>query len=421
MEQPDTPARIAKTELVLFVATVVLYTALAFICHSDQLIWDEPRYLDCARELSKGHLASENNTDFINGPGYPVVLWPFVAAKVSLIWPRILNALFIAVSGVLLHRTVRHYAGMRWATAAALMVVLHPNLLRLGPYLMTEPLTLFCVCAFIWAFTSALRAPCHSWRWIAAASFAFAYLIMTRVIFGHVVLVMLIGALGAMLFFKSIRTALARTALISALTFALCIPYLAYTKANTGQNLCWSTNGGELLYWMTSHNPGENGHWFSYDDATTLPELAPNHKEFIVRVNKLTVPEREAEFAKAAREHFQSSPAAVARNWVCNVSRLFFGFPRSFRAEEVIILPIILFNAPLLFLLAAAVLVAARRPRSVPPEIAILFIFALIYFGGSTLASGLPRYFLIITPPLWLFVSTVLHRNVRVSLERMHL
>lgn len=417
MSPPDAPSSISRVEIILFIAIAALYTALALLTHSTTLIWDEARYLECAGNLSKGWLASDGNTDFVNGPGYPLVLWPFIAAGVSLLWPRILNGILIGIAAVLLYRTVRHYAGGRWALASALLVALHPNLIRLGPYIMTEPLTTFCICTLLWSFTQALRAPCRSWKWIAITSVVFGYLIMTRVIFGHVVLVMLAGALGAMIFFKSLRTVLARTALICALAFALCIPYLAYTKAHTGQTLCWSTNGGELLYWMTSHNPGENGHWFSYDDATTRPELAPNHKEFIERVNKLSVPEREAEFAKAAREHVISSPRAVLFNWACNISRLIFGLPRSFQTEDITAVPIILVNAPLVLLLALSLVFGLRRPASIPPEIIVLFCMASIYLGGSTLASSLPRYFLIITPILWLVIATTLSRNVRVDLE----
>lgn len=417
MEKTQQPGGTARTEIILFISAVVIYTGMAIALHSDTLIWDEARYIECAGNLSKGWLASENNTDFVNGPGYPAMLWPFVAAEVSLLWPRILNGLLVALAAVLLHRTVRHYAGSRWALAASLLVMLHPNLLRLGPYIMTEPLTTFWICAFLWSFTHALRAPGRATRWIVLAAFTFGCLIMTRVIFGHVVLVMLAGALVAMPFLRTLRIVLARTALIAALAFSLCIPYLAYTRAHTGHLMCWSTNGGELLYWMTSHQPGENGHWFSYDDATTLPELAPNHKAFIERVNKLSVPEREAEFSKEAREQFLSSPAAVAKNWIANISRLLFGLPRSFQPEEIVSVPIILFNTPLLFLVPTALLLALRKPRAVPPEIIILFCIALVYLGGSTLASGLPRYFLIITPMLWLFVGAVLQRTVRVELR----
>ena len=243
MNQADEAAPARRTEIILFATALLIYTGLAVLCHSDTLIWDEARYLECAGNLSKGWLASDNNTDFVNGPGYPLVLWPFVASGASLLWPRLVNGGLVALAAVLLHRSVRHYAGGRWALAASLAVMLHPNLLRLGPYFMTEPLTTFCICLFIWTFTSALRAPCRSWGWIAASAATFGYLIMTRVIFGHVVLVMLAGALLAMLVFKGLRGPLARTALVAALAFALCLPYLTYTKAHTGQTLCWSTNG----------------------------------------------------------------------------------------------------------------------------------------------------------------------------------
>lgn len=416
MQSPDNArASFIVSDTVLFGAIVLVYGALAFVCDSPTFIWDEARYVECAGHLSKGWLASDNNTDFVNGPGYPLVLWPVVASGAPLVLARLINALLIGFAAVLIRRTVIHYAGPRWGLATALIVAIHPNLVRLGPYLMTEPLTTFCIAAFAFTFSRALREPCQSIRWIAAAAVVFAYLIMTRVIFGHVVMVLFTGSLGAMLFFKTLRIPLARTALICIAAFALCIPYLAYTKKHTGQTLCWSTNGGELLYWMTSHFPGENGHWFSYDDATTLPELAPNHKEFIVRVNKLSVPEREAEFAKAAKENIRTAPLAVAKNWVCNWGRLFFGFPRSFQVEEILLVPIVVFNAPLLFLLAVAVVLAARHPCRVPVEVAILFAMALVYLGGSSLASGLPRYFLIITPLLWLFAATVFSRNVRLN------
>lgn len=418
MPEPlPTPAESLRADIALFAVVFVVYTLRLVVASPSALVWDEARYLDCAVELSKGHLASENNTDFVNGPGYPLILWPFVASGLPLFLLRLLNGVFVALAAVLLRRTIKDYAGTRWAAATVGIVALHPNLLRLGPYLMTEPLTIFCICAFLFAFTRALREPCHSWRWIAAAAFAFFYLIMTRVIFGHVVLVTLAGSLAAMVIFKSIRTALARTALIAALAFALCIPYLAYTRAHTGQSLCWSTNGGELLYWATSHHPGENGHWFSYDDATSLPELAPNHKSFIERVNKLSVPEREAEFAKAAKENIASAPGAVLYNWLCNVSRLFFGFPRSFQTEEMSTLALIAFNAPLLLLLGSALILGVMRVKSLPPEIAILFCIAAIYLGGSSVASALPRYFLVITPVLWLFTATTLAKNVVIRLR----
>jgi len=40
----------------------------------------------------------------------------------------------------------------------------------------------------------------------------------------------------------------------------------------------------------------------------------------------------------------------------------------------------------------------------------------LVYFGGSSLPSGLPRHFVVITPVFWLVVATVLKSSISVSL-----
>lgn len=416
MSSPHDPFRTTAIEKLLFVVVVLTYAALAFVCHSDQFIWDESRYVQMAKNLTQGFFVSDEDPDFISGPGYPLVLMPFVAADVSLVWARVMNGVFIALAAILLHQTLRRYTIAGWALISTLAVAFHPNLLRVGPYLMTEPLTLLCLSAFMWSFTHALRLEGRAFGWMAAAAVFYCYLTMTRVIFGHVLMVLLLGSLILMPFLRKWRQPLGRTAVISALAFALCVPYLLHTRAKTGKTLCWSTNSGELLYWMTSHNPGENGHWFSHDDATTLPELVPNHKDFMERVGRMNVIQREAEFTKAAKQHLQEAPKQFAVNWFCNIGRLFFGFPRSFQAEEISTLLIIAFNGPLLLLVLAAVITAVLRPASVPPELALLFGVALVYFGGSTLASGLPRYFLVITPLLWLFSAAVLWKNVRIRL-----
>jgi hypothetical protein len=57
-----------------------------------------------------------------------------------------------------------------------------------------------------------------------------------------------------------------------------------------------------------------------------------------------------------------------------------------------------------------------RSPRSVPPEIWFLTFLGLLYFGGSSLPSGLPRHFVVITPVFWLVVATVLKSSISVLL-----
>ena len=400
---------------ILGVGTLILYGLLSWFCHSDQLVWDEKRYLDGASRMLEGSYIKRDDPDVMNGPAYPAVLAPVVAAKASLLWARFINALFMAGATVLTYLTARHYAGRKWAVAISLVLALHPNFLRVSPYLMTEPLTVFCLAGLAWSLTSTLRRPCTPWAWMVGTSLWFTALIMTRVIFGHVVMVMLFASLGLLPFFKSWRIQLARTAVISALTLLFCLPYLSYTKSLTGQNLCWSTGGGELLYWATSHHPGENGHWFSYEDAMSLPELAPNHGEFIRSVFNMHPFERDAMFAKAAKRQLQEAPKQALINWMSNISRLLLGFPRSFRAEELGPVPILFFNVPLVLLGLLAAGIAMLRFREIPKEIVILAFLGLVYLGGSSLPSGLPRHFVVITPLFWLVVATVLSRTVKVS------
>jgi hypothetical protein len=74
------------------------------------------------------------------------------------------------------------------------------------------------------------------------------------------------------------------------------------------------------------------------------------------------------------------------------------------------------FNGPLLIMVLLAFVLAWRAPQVLPMELAILWAFAAIYFGGSTLASSLARYFLVITPLLWVAVATVLSRTMSIRL-----
>ena len=401
----------------IFLVTAVAYVAWAAVNHSTELYGDEPRYMQYAVNLTHGYYVSDDNPDFINGPGYPFVLYPFVAADVSLMWARALNACFIGLGAALLFHMVRGYAGFGWALASASWLVLHSDTWVNAKDIVTEAMTTCIIIVFSWCFCRALKAERRVWAWCVLCSLVLAWLAMTRVMFGHVITVMLLGSLGLSLFWKSLRPVLLRTAAITALAFALCLPYLAYTKAKTGSLLRWSTNSGELFYWLTTTNvPRGNGQWYTYDEGMTLPGLAPYHKEFLERVTKLPVLEREEAFREKGWENVRtSSPVRLLYNWVSNVFRLLVGYPTAFKNEGITTVLVSCFNIPLLVLVLAAVALAIRRPKRVPVELAVLFVFAAIYLGGSTLATARSRYSIVMMPVLLLTTATMLKRNVRVE------
>lgn len=401
---------------VLFFATLLIYVTATVIADRPDLIWDEARYKWYATSLTQGTYCTPEKPDVINGPGYPLVLAPLIAAEAPLIVLRGLNALFMALAALFSFRAVLPYAGQKWALGVSILTALHPSVLRVGSYLMTEPLSLACIAGFAWAFTAALRSDRWSWGPLVAAGFALGWLTLTRVFFGNVIMAAT-GFLVLMLMWKSIRARVLRALAVLALAFTMCLPWLAYTKSWTGETLCWSTVGGELLYWMTSTHEGENGHWFSPADATTKPELVAHHREIYLPYFTMPVKEREAIFKAKAMEQLRANPKGVLKNWLSNWSRMFFGFPRSFEREELIMAVLIFVNGPILLLTLIAVFIAWRKRAEMPPEIMLLALLVFIYIGGSSLACALPRYFVVIWPWLGLGIAAVLSRHLRVRLE----
>lgn len=398
----------------LVVATFLIYGVLAVVRHTTHPIWDEARYIEYAMNLNEGFYVTDQDPNFVNGPAYPIILMPFVKNVQWVVYARLLNAFFMAVSVAFVWLTVRRYAGPVWAFFGAALTGFHPTLLWVGFALMSEPMSVFGWTGFAWTFTAALRE--RRWTWTVAASLFFGWLIMTRVFFGHVLMATVFLCLGLLLI-KDWRPALLRSLVIFAGALSLCLPYLAYTHSKTGQFLCWSTNAGELLYWLTSHREGENGHWFGKADVKQLPEVAPEHKALYQEILQKPILEREEILKEHAIANFKEAPLRVGYNWLCNLTRLAFGFPRSHQAEELRTVVLILFNGPLILLATAAGFLGARFWKSVPVEIWLLMGMAAFYLGGSSLAPSLPRYFVLMVPTLWLGVSQVFHRHLRVTVS----
>jgi len=412
----DAPSTTRRLEFLLLGGVLVFYVLVTVLCNRPDLIWDEGRYLDYAQNLAEGFYVTPEKPDLVNGPGYPLVLAPLVYMKAPLLAMRLLNAVFMALAAWFTFRAVLPYAGKRWALAVALITALHPSLIRTAPWLMTEALALACIAGFGWAFTAALRT--SQWRFgvILAAALAFAWLIMTRVFFGNVLLAMIALLLGLLIVWRGRRSMALRALTVMGLTFALCVPWLAFTKSKTGDTLCWSTNGGELLYWATSTNEGENGHWFSEEDAQNKPELVANgHRDFYKAHYYLPVKEREAALKKKAFENIRANPKGVVKNWLSNWGRLTFGFPRSYQAEELLMLVLVAVNGPILLAILVALFLGLQHSRATPPEFLLLAAIIFIYLGGTSLLPGLPRYTVVILPWIGIAVANILRRHARLQ------
>ncbi|MEO0447257.1 MAG: glycosyltransferase family 39 protein, partial [Verrucomicrobiota bacterium] len=315
--------------MVSFWLVGILAAVVVGVGSPPHLVGDEGRYLHYAENLTQGFYVKADHPDFTNGPGYPLILAPFVAMKAPWWMMRGCNVVFLLGAMWFMYQTVRIWCSPRWALVAALVLALNPVLFRYMGQMKTEVLSTMLFAGFLWSYVRVLQA--QRWagkRMLVCVGFLFA-LIMVRVLFGYVamagmvVLPLFLWISGQMTRWKA-ATAPLGGALI------LCLPWLVYTHHYTEKFPCWSTNGGELFYWMTSPYPEEWGSWFSYEEATFRPEIAQHHGDFLHRVEALPFAEREAVYLEQAKMHLAEHPQAFVRNLTANVSRILFSFPRSY-------------------------------------------------------------------------------------------
>jgi hypothetical protein len=95
-----------RLEGLLLGGTLLFYIVVTAVSHPPGLIWDEARYLDYARNITQGFYAEPENPDFVNGPGYPLVLAALLKLNAPLFLMRQLNALFMALAAWFSHRAV---------------------------------------------------------------------------------------------------------------------------------------------------------------------------------------------------------------------------------------------------------------------------------------------------------------------------
>jgi hypothetical protein len=417
MPDTTTASRPSSAAWLLPHLALLLYAVLAWMTRDVPLgsVKDEARYWQDAHHLTQGWFISSSDPSIINGPGYPLLLTPFAAMDAPGVMVRMLNAVFVALAVWFLWRAIHRAAGPRWALAGGLLLMFHPSLLQEGRFVMTEALTVCCLCGFLWALTVAVSAQDRVPARLLLAAFALAWLTLTRVVFGHVASAMLVFTLAAMLFAPRHHPVLRRVAGVFALSLLLCLPYLLYTRAKTGKFPVWATTAPELQYWLTSTYPGENGHWYSPEQVYASPELNAHHGDFMRLVESTPAPREQELYAEKRGEHVRRNPKGVAVNWACNVTRLFFGFPRSLEREKLSTIGYIIINGPICAAAVLALLLAWKYRRTLPPEPVLLLLMAAVFLGGSTLAPAQPRYSMTVLPLVLYAVAVILPRGCRVT------
>lgn len=404
------------TDFSKFLPLLILYFVIALSASTEVFQGDEGRYVEYAQNLSVGFYSPKNDVSLWNGPGYPIVLLPFILFDLPLIFPKLLNAVFSVLAVYYLYRSLNLYLGGKQALFVAYLFGLYPPFLRTIHLLLTENLVIFLISGFVFHFCCSHRKNSNKKLHLIAASLYLGYLAITKIFFGYVLAVCLIVfSIG----FLWKRLSFLKTSVpMWALALFLCIPYLIYTYDLTGRVFYWGNSGGASLYWMSTPYQGEFGDWISSMDFADNPQLCKNHCAFFKEISNLNSIERDDALKKQAIENISEHPKKFFMNLVANISRMFFSYPFSYTPQK---LSTLFFIIPNMFVIVLAVLCIYPSfvcRHNLPREIFCLLFFIAVAFAGSSFLSAYDRQFRILIPIMLLWISFVFFRLVNVEFRK---
>jgi hypothetical protein len=388
---------------------LVLYVLIVLLVSSNVIDHDQLRYVGFANNLAHGYYTSRDHINLSSGPGYPILLLPFVLLNLPWVAAKLLNALLLFMAILYFHGTLRFYVNERPALYFSYLLGVYLPFLRYIHLLLTEELALFLMCGFLFHFCKLHRSGKTRWGELAIASIYLAYLALTKVFLGYVILTGLLLSMALYLWKRG--GALKRTVLVSCLALACCSPYLVYTHSLTGKIFYWGNLGGSSLYWISNPNESELGAWFNPQQVLENPGQFEPHVRFFQELERLPTVRRDDELKKRAFYNITHYPRAFLKNWLANAGRLLFNYPYAYDRQK---LSTYFYVIPNMFLFVLSMLLiypTIRGRKLIPYEIYATTFFSILYLGGTSLVSGVcPRQAMLVVPVLSLWIIFTLTR-----------
>jgi len=431
--------KLTRNPYLIFSPFLFFYAYLIKINKWPKLYGDEIRYVDFTHNLIHGFYSPPlPHINLWNGPGYPIVLVPFIALHIPVLYITLLNALYLYFAVVFLYKSLNLISNPKIALIGALLLALYPNAQSMLPILYTEAFTYFLVSVFLYTVTL-----CYikgKSRYLIISGMVLGFLILTKIILGYVVIACLMVCL-VMLLIKKNKQFILRYAKILSIAFAVSVPYLVYTYHVTGKAFYWGNSGGMSLYWMSTPFENEYGDWKVPDlsnnqyPALKLPEvvkiLKKNHSKdlkFILNHNEV---EQDAIFKQIAIGNIKKNPLKFFQNYCYNFSRMLFNFPYSYAYQDGAILGNIIRGSLILWTSLIGVILTFINWRTVIWPIKLVLLITSIYLVLSGALSAYPRQLDVIVPVLlfWLGylaanikkidISFSIHENTSVKINQM--
>lgn len=374
------------------------------------MLGDEIRYINFADHLIHGFYSTP--APFINlwnGPGYPIILMPFAWLHISPLYQALMNAPCLYLAVVFLYKALHVVSNRKIALVLSLLMAVYPNALAMLPLVYTETFTCLLVALFI--YTVSLYYVKPQSRYGIIAGILLGYLVLTKIIFGYVVVLCAAAFLPAFMFKKHTAHHV-KAVKVLLIAFLITLPYLFYTWRITGKFFYWGNSGGMSLYWMSTPYEEEYGDWKipnlsntqyprMFKSAEAVAILKKNHAKEIAYIEKHTNKiEQDELYKQMAIRNIKEHPAKFIRNYINNFSRMLFNFPYSYSFQDAGIGRSIIIGSSVLWATVLALILTFANWR----KIGFVFKFVLLITGVYLLLTGMlsayPRQLDVIMPVL---------------------
>ena len=433
-----------KNPCILFLPFFILYIIIIIIFANDANFGDEIRYITYAKNLSHGFYSPPfPYIDLGNGPGYPLIITPLVAFNAPLILIKLMNAFFLYFSIIFLFKALLQVLPYKFSLVFSIIWALYPNNFELIMYTLPEVFTPSLIAILIFAMMKAFKSDetKNTWRYLFLAGFTFGYIILTKPVFGYVMIVLLL-LMSILWIFNTKNLNYKKTIAVILVAFIVNIPYLAYTHHLTGKLFYWSSFGGNNLYWMSTPYPEEYGSYYIFPFKDS-PERIPGSKEQIQlnhqkdfekllenpKVRQANIINGQIQdglpygitqdelLKKIAIQNIKSHPLKFFQNCISNAGRILFNYPGSYVLQKPSTLKRLPVNGTLVVLALFCLIPTLVNWKKLFFPIRFLLFLSLIYLGGSLLGTAEPRMFTVIVPILLLWIAYILFKTVRVKLK----
>lgn len=409
-----------KTPFLFYLPFLAIYGFLVFMMHDDAMVGDEDRYMMFAQNLLNGHYSPNDQLNLWNGPGYPLLLTPFLWLKLPTISITLFNALLHYLSVVFVFKSVNLISGKKSAHFFGLAWGLYFVAWQSLQYIMAECLSIFLISLlsyFIIKSHSSNKSTSVIW-----AGLTLGFLALTKIIFAYVIAACLVIYILYFVYQKAKPSGALKILMVSIIPL---IPYLIYTYSLTGRPLYLGNSGGMSLYFMSTPHEGEFGDWNNetftgYCNGGVQPcnsgYFVKNHKtnfEYILSVDGV---ERDDRYKELALENIKNNPIKFLRNCLANQGRMWFRYPFSYRFQNDLYLGVAFPNAILFSAFIFLSIFWMARLKYIRKDLNLIFLILIVYLGGSTLLSAYPRQLYTVVPMMMTLISFAFSRSVKIEL-----